>query len=240
MTSQPFRLILPGQKRLREAFDAALSQAGFAFFKPSNRAGVGVTRDLTGTLPNLETYELRSEAALDWLADGTANIAIVGKDTLAERAATVPEADAPRALLSLNRIAACSLWVAAKPEKRIETFRDLESLRIATSYPALLQQILNKQRVSGAQLIPQKGGVESAIAAGRADAIFDIVQTGESLRQNGLTGKFSVFNSCAQIVAPAKRLDQQGEELLTAFTRRFQETRPAFSSHFPAAQLPFN
>ncbi len=223
MTSQPFRLILPDQKRLREAFNSVLDQAGFSFSKPTNRAGSGLTRDRLGILPDLETYEFRSEAALDWLADGAADLAIVGQDTLMERAAATPETPSPRSLISMDRISACSMWIAAKPEMYIENIKDLESMRIATSYPALLQQILDKQGVKAGRLLAQKGSVESTITAGRADAILEIVQTGESLKQNGLVKKLAVFNSCAQLVRGPESKSRARESLIEAFTARINE-----------------
>ena len=223
MSSQPFRLILPDQKRLREAFNSVLAQAGFTYSKPSSRAASGITRDQSGLLPDLETYEFRSEAALDWLADGAADLAIVGQDTLMERAATPGAGAGPKSLLSLERISACSMWIAAKPEMYIENIKDLESMRIATSYPELLQQILDKQGVRAGRILAQKGGVESTITAGRADAILEIVQTGESLKQNGLVKKLPLFHSCAQLVRSPESNSRMRENLVEAFTGRIND-----------------
>ncbi len=221
MTSQPFRLILPDQKRLREAFNSVLVQAGFEFSKPTSRAASGLTRDSMGLLPDIETYEFRSEAALEWLDDGAADLAIVGQDTLMERAAA--QGDQPQSLISMDRISACSMWIAARPEMYILNLKDLESMRIATSYPALLQQILDKQGVKAGRIIAQKGGVESTITAGRADAILEIVQTGESLKQNGLVKKLPVFNSCAQLVRGTETKNTARESLIAAFTARIND-----------------
>ena len=147
MSSQPFRLILPDQKRLREAFNSILDQAGFTLSKPTSRAANGVTLDRLGVLPPLETYEFRSEAALEWLADGAADLAIVGQDTLMETAAVQGAQTAAQSLICMDRISACSMWIAARPEIVIENIKGLESMRIATSHPPLLQQILDKQGV---------------------------------------------------------------------------------------------
>ena len=225
MSSQPFRLILPDQKRLREAFNTVLTQAGFEFSKPTNRAASGMTRDRLGLLPDIETYEFRSEAALEWLGDNAADIAIVGKDSLLETTARQgQDISMPRSLLSMERISACSMWIAARPEILIENLQDLESMRIATSYPALLQQILNKQGVKAGKILAQKGGVESTITAGRADAILEIVQTGESLKQNGLVKKLPLFNSCAQLVRNNAPQTALRESMINAFTNRIRET----------------
>lgn len=236
MSIQPFRLILPGQKRLREAFDPVLAAAGFTFSKPASRAASGITRDRTGQLPDIETYELRGEAALEWLEDGAADLAVAGQDTVLETQTIRSEsAGRPRSIVSMDRIAACSMWIAARPEINIRKIKDLDSMRIATSYPALLQQILEKQGVSPARLIAQKGGVESTIAAGRADAILEIVETGESLKQNGLVRKLSVFNSCAQLVRTGYTREAAREYIIAAFTARIAEAlQPAQTTSIAA------
>ena len=220
-TGNPFRLILPDQKRLREAFNEVMSRAGLVFEKPSSRAGQGVTKDVRGIFPDIETYELRADAALEWVNEGAADMTIVGLDMLREYEATNrSQKSALQQTLSLERISACSLWIAAKPEMYIRDFSDLGEMRIATSYPALLQQLLEKQNVKPSRILQQKGGVESTIVAGRADAIFEIVQTGESLAQNGLEKKLLVFNSCASLVQNSQKTTPEKEALRTALTDR--------------------
>ena len=62
---------------------------------------------------------------------------------------------------------------------------DLEGVRIATSYPGLVDAFLDGHGVA-ADLVPLDGAVESAIELGVADAIADVVETGTTLRQAGL------------------------------------------------------
>lgn len=224
--SPNFRLILPDQKRLRDAFNEILQRAGLVFEKSSPRAAQGLTRDLKNRLPDIETYELRPDAALEWISDGAANMAIVGTDILREfeaagKAEGLP--DQPRPLLSLPRISACSLWIAAKPAVRIESLRDLQALRIATSYPALLQQLMQREDVRPARIIAQKGGVESTISAGRADAILEIVETGASLDANGLEKKLLAFNSSATLVRSNSKRPPAQEVMMEAFMQRIEE-----------------
>jgi|GEM_PF-1184024 ATP phosphoribosyltransferase len=220
---QPFRLILPDQKRLRQAFDEVMDRAGLVFEKPSSRAGQGITRDTTGQLPDIETYELRADAGLDWLNDGAADLVIAGQDMLQEYQARNSGQDTGvTSILTMDRISACSMWIAARPEMYIRDFSDLGEMRIATSYPALLQQLLKNQNVTSVRILAQKGGVESTIVAGRADAIFEIVQTGESLKQNGLEKKLLAFNSCAALVRNTEQGSAPRENLINALTSRIE------------------
>ncbi|QQG36395.1 MAG: ATP phosphoribosyltransferase [Micavibrio aeruginosavorus] len=196
---QPFRIILPEQKRLRRAFDGVAAAAGLDFEKPSPRASLGYLVDKKREIESLVACELRADAALDWLADGTASLAIVGADMLAEYQAINPRASL-KPVLTLERICCCSLWIAAKPEINIRNINDLEGMRLASAYPALLQQLLQQNGTQPASILPQKGNVEATLAVNRADAILEVVETGASLKANGLEKKLKVFNSCAVLV----------------------------------------
>lgn len=225
--SRPFRMILPDQKRLRQAFDEVMNRANLTFEKPAARAGMGFIRDNEGRLPAIETYELRSDAAMDWVSEGAADLIIVGLDMLREyQAGNASTKDTLSTILTMDRISACSMWIAAKPEMYIRDLSDLGDMRLATSYPALLQQLLEKQGVKPSRIIAQKGGVESTIVAGRADAILEIVQTGESLRQNGLETKLLAFNSCATLVRNNKGTTVAREDLISAIARRLEAAMP--------------
>lgn len=239
-SNQPFRLILPDQKRLRTAFDQVLAQAGFDFERGAARTGQGVTRDLRGELPALETYELRADAALDWINDNAADMAVVGEDMLRERrAGGIANI---RTILTMGRVSACSLWFAAKPEMYIRDLSDLGDMRIATAYPELLQQILAVAGVKPSRIITQKGNVESTIAAGRADAILEIVQTGESLAANGLECKMLAFNSSATLVRCQAQQTQDTEALIKAIASRIDnvlaDEKPIECRNAPARRFP--
>jgi ATP phosphoribosyltransferase len=58
--------------------------------------------------------------------------------------------------------------------------------RVATSYPRALQRFAAEQALEDYEIVRRPGKVEGAVAQGLADAIFDIVETGDSLRANGL------------------------------------------------------
>ncbi len=71
--------------------------------------------------------------------------------------------------------------------------------RIATRYPRLTRRWLEDQRVD-AQVTTLTGSVEVAPRLGLADAVVDVVQTGETLRANGLQAVASVLDCCAVLV----------------------------------------
>ena len=122
-----------------------------------------------------------------YVAAGIVELGIVGNDVLRERNLDTVE------LLDL-RLAPCRLVLAGPPD-RVE----IKNLRVATKYPNLARELLEKR-----ELIPQlfqlQGSVELAPLVGLADAIVDIVQTGVTLRDNGLTVWEELMSVSARLV----------------------------------------
>lgn len=112
-----------------------------------------------------------------YVEHGVADVGIAGADTLGEEARDLYEP------LDLG-IGACRLAIA-EPAARPTPLRRGVSLRVATKYPRLT---LNHYRSKGIQpeIIPLFGSVELGPITGLADQIVDLVESGETLRQNNL------------------------------------------------------
>lgn len=108
---------------------------------------------------------------------GVADVGVAGADTLGEEARDLYEP------LDLG-IGACRLAIA-EPAARPTPLRRGVSLRVATKYPRLT---LNHYRSKGIQpeIIPLFGSVELGPITGLSDQIVDLVESGETLRQNNL------------------------------------------------------
>ncbi|MEN9787060.1 MAG: hypothetical protein RLZZ299_2324 [Pseudomonadota bacterium] len=109
---------------------------------------------------------------------GAADVGLVGLDVLRETPADVLEPVAT----TLGR---CRLCLCGLPGRDLEARMRLGRLRVATKYPNLTARALGARGLV-AELIPLHGSVELAVLAGLADAIVDIVETGATLRANGL------------------------------------------------------
>ncbi|WP_087974473.1 ATP phosphoribosyltransferase [Oceanobacillus rekensis] len=107
---------------------------------------------------------------------GAADIGIVGKDNILESQADVYE------LLDLG-IGKCKFAVAGKEEQALEQSRHLT---IATKYPNIAKKHFDKKGQS-IEVVKLNGSVELAPLIGMADYIVDIVETGNTLKENGLT-----------------------------------------------------
>jgi len=93
----------------------------------------------------------------------------------------------------------CRLSIALPKEKSFNSPQCLENLRIATSYPNIVKQYLEKNTIT-AKIIPISGSVEIAPRLEIADAICDIVSTGRTLAENNLKEVDQVMQSQANLI----------------------------------------
>lgn len=87
----------------------------------------------------------------------------------------------------------CHLSFAGKNSNENWDIQQLQNKIIATSYTNILQDFLDKNGIKS-NIVKMSGSVETSIELGFADYIFDIVQTGSTLMQQGLTELKSVLN----------------------------------------------
>ncbi len=123
---------------------------------------------------------------------GAADAGIVGQDALRESGVNVYEP----AVLGFG---ACRLMVAGKPEYKEAEWKMLAGLRVATKYPRCAQKYFSSRGLS-AEIITLYGSMELAPMVGLADLIVDVVDTGRTLRENGLVELDEIFKSQAALI----------------------------------------
>jgi ATP phosphoribosyltransferase len=128
----------------------------------------------------------------EYVQDGVVDCGITGADLVLERSARVEE------LLRLG-FGACTLEAAVLRESGVATLADLEGLRVATVYPGLTRALLAAQEIS-VELVDVTGSAEIAPRLGLADAIVDLVSSGNTLRTNGLRSLGVLFRSEAVLI----------------------------------------
>ena len=125
-----------------------------------------------------------------YVEHGAADIGVVGRDVLLETGPDVYE-------LLDTKLGACRLAVAAKTDFQ----EDLSlPLRVATKYPNVARRYY-EERSREVELIKLNGSIELAPILGLADVIVDIVETGTTLRENGLAVVADVAPSTAWLIA---------------------------------------
>ena len=141
----------------------------------------------------VEILYLRDDDIPEVVADGSADIGIVGYNEVAETEATV-------SIVRQLGFGSCRISLAIPKADEYTSPQYFQNKRIATSYPNILRKFLAEQGVEASVRVI-KGSVEIAPAAGIADAIFDIVSSGGTLVSNGLKEVEKVIHSEAVLIA---------------------------------------
>ncbi|GAA4864366.1 ATP phosphoribosyltransferase [Paenibacillus vulneris] len=119
---------------------------------------------------------------------GVADIGVVGKDVLMEENRDVYE------LLDLG-IARCRMSVIGLPD-----WKPVLNPRVATKYPNVASQYF-RERGQQVEVIKLNGSIELAPLIGLADRIVDMVETGQTLRENGLVEQEEIFSITSRLIA---------------------------------------
>jgi ATP phosphoribosyltransferase len=124
---------------------------------------------------------------------GAADLGIVGQDVLWESGRDVYEP----LMLDFGR---CRLVMAGLPAQARRNFRLATGLRVATKYPRLARAHFQEQGLS-VEIIPLTGSIELAPLVGLADLVVDVVETGRTLRENGLVELEEIVACQAMVIA---------------------------------------
>ena len=163
--------------------------------------GKGKLTSIAGNFP-MEFLFLRDDDIPGYVADGVADLGIVGKNVLLEKGKGI---DVVKDL----GFSKCRLSLAIPKEKEYTGLKYFNQVSIATSYPKVLQEFLDKNGLT-ADIHEISGSVEIAPNIGLADAICDLVSSGSTLFTNGLKEVEVLMHSEAVLVGsphmnPAKK-----------------------------------
>jgi ATP phosphoribosyltransferase len=161
---------------------------------------------------------LRDDDIPTFVADGVADLGVVGRNVLAERAAGGANGLCEVMPLGFGR---CRLAIAAPQALSYRGPRSLQGLRVATTYPNLLGQFLAEAGVD-AEIVTMRGAVEVAPRLTLADAICDLVSTGATLEANGLVALATVLESEAVLVRATRVLDPHLDRVAESLLSRFR------------------
>lgn len=123
---------------------------------------------------------------------GAADLGIVGKDTILEEGRTLFE------VLDL-KIGKCRMCVCG-PQAAESLLRHHEMIRVATKYPNIARDYFYNKKHQTVEIIKLNGSVELAPIVGLSEVIVDIVETGSTLRENGLAVLETVCDLSARVV----------------------------------------
>ena len=166
------RIAIQNKGRLMEPSLDYLKKCGLKFEKGN--------RNLTAMCENaeIEFIFVRNKDIPEYVRYDVADFGIVGRNVLMEK-------DQKFDVVTELDFGKCDLVLAVPNQSTVKSCEDLEHERIATSYPNTLRKFLREKCIS-ASVVEIQGSVEICPSLGLSDAIFDITQTGETLKKNNM------------------------------------------------------
>ncbi|MDW7694136.1 ATP phosphoribosyltransferase [Flammeovirgaceae bacterium SG7u.111] len=206
------RLAVQKSGRLSEGSMKLIKECGVSV---SN--GIGKLKATASNFP-IEFLFLRDDDIPGYVADGIADIGIVGENEVAEKQKDV----SIRHRLGFSK---CRLSIAIPKSETYNGVQDLEGKSIATSYPNILEDYLSENNIK-TDIHEISGSVEIAPSIGLAEAICDLVSSGSTLFTNGLKEAEVIFRSEAVMIAPPT-LSPEKEDLFQKLLFRIKSVQKA-------------
>jgi ATP phosphoribosyltransferase len=177
----------------------------------------------------LEIYFLRDDDIPQYVEDTVADIGIVGENVVHEKNRKVQVVEK----LGFGK---CRLSVAVGRNEPYSGTVSLEGKKIATTYPYLVGEYLQKKKVK-AEIHEISGSVEIAPGIGLADAIVDLVSSGSTLFMNGLKEVETILESQAVLIRN-KALDPGKEKILDRFLFRIRAVKKSKNNKYILLNAP--
>lgn len=186
------RVAIPNKGILSESAISMLKEAGYATRRDTQEL------HLVDDENQIEFFYLRPRDIATYVGAGSLDVGLTGLDLLMD-------AESPAEEIADLGFGQSTFRFAAPLSSGFKNVQDLAGKRLATAYPKLIENYLAEQGVS-AIIVKLDGAVESAVKLGVADAVADVVSTGNTLRKAGLAifGPVILSSSARLISAPGK------------------------------------
>lgn len=149
---------------------------------------------------------------------GAADIGIVGEDTILEEARNVYE------VLDLG-FGKCRMCVCG-PKEAAEYLKHQKLIRVATKYPRIAKNYFYNRKDQTIDIIKLNGSIELAPIVGLSEVIVDIVETGSTLRENGLVVLEEICPLSARVIVNQVSMKMENEritKIITALKEELEE-----------------
>lgn len=185
--NKELRIAVPSKGRLKEKAVSLLEKAGIKIsesgrqlFATCKETGILVIFSNTKDIPVL-------------VAEGVVDVGITGSDCVIEKSVEVIE------LLKLG-FGKCRLSFASHKDSDIINAPDLSGKTVGTSFPVIAGQFCKDQGISDVRFVEIGGAVEVMVLLHLVDAVFDVVETGSSLRAHDLVERATALKSEAVLI----------------------------------------
>ncbi|MFG6365605.1 ATP phosphoribosyltransferase [Schaedlerella sp.] len=170
----------------------------------------------------LKFFLAKGPAVPTYVEYGAADIGVVGKDTIVEEGRKVHE------VLDLG-FGACRMCVCGYQETA-ELLKHRELIRVATKYPNIAKDYFYNKKHQTVEIIKMNGSIELAPIVGLSEVIVDIVETGSTLKENGLVVLEEVCPLSARMIVNPVSMRMENDrvrELITSLRKLLQEEHHA-------------
>ena len=200
--------------RLEKQTVAMLEELGYGVEALKDKGRALVFKD---SVHDIQYFLVKSNDCITYVNHGVADIGVVGKDTILENENDNYE------LLDL-KIGKCKFIVASLPQNQL--FSKVGHIKIGTKYPRVSKQYFLSKGMD-VEIIKIDGSVELAPIVGLAEVIVDIVETGATLRENGLEVLEEVCPLSARMVVNqvSMKMEQERINKLINDVKKYIETQ---------------
>ncbi|MDR2466900.1 MAG: ATP phosphoribosyltransferase [Prevotellaceae bacterium] len=224
-TREKLKIAVQKSGRLSEKSLGLLKECGINL-----PGGNGKLRTEAENFP-VEVLFLRDDDIPQYVEQGVADVGILGENEVLEKKKNV-------AAVRKLGFAGCRMSLAIPKDEEYTGISFFEGKRIATSYPAILDDFFRRHGV-GVQIEEIGGSVEIAPSIGLADAVFDIVSTGSTLLTNGLKAVETVLKSEAVLIANRK-LTKEKLDILDKLLFRIKAVKNASENKYITLNAPLS
>jgi ATP phosphoribosyltransferase len=220
---QIIRIAVQKSGRLSDDSLSLIKECGIKFYN-----GTGKLKSTSTNFP-VEFLFLRDDDIPGYVADGVADLGIVGENELVEK---------DKDVLTLKKLgfSKCRLSLAIPKGEEYAGLSYFQGKNIATSYPKILRDFLKTKGIQ-AEIHEISGSVEIAPSIGLAEGIFDIVSSGSTLMMNGLKEVEEVFKSEAVLIGN-KNLADWKKAILDKLLFRINAVQTGKSNKYVLMNVP--
>jgi len=167
------------------------------------------SRKLILDIGDFRFLNVRNQDVPTYVAYGAADLGVVGLDVITEQKLDIIN------LLDMN-LGKCKVTIGIKNEDELDWSKP--DIKVATKMVNITKNYF-AQKAVGVQVIKLYGSIELAPLVGLADAIVDIVETGNTMRENGLKVAEDIMDSSAHLIANKNSYYAKKEEILSLYEK---------------------
>ena len=166
-------------------------------------------RELIMEVGNFRFLNVRNQDVPTYVEHGSADIGVVGLDVITEKELDIVT------LLDM-KMGKCKVSIGIKNEDELDWSKP--NIKIATKMVNITEQYFAKKAV-GVEIIKLYGSIELAPLVGLADAIVDIVETGATMKENGLKVAEDIMDSSVHLIANKNSYYAKKDEVLELYEK---------------------